>query len=371
MKQSSSSFLRVGLIGCGNISNAYFQGLRPFAKWARITACADLDAGKARAKAEEHQISAVRSPDDLLASPEIDIVLNLTIPQSHVAVNLMALRAGKHVYCEKPFSLTTREGVKVLAEAAKRKLRVGCAPDTVLGGGIQTCRQLLGKGLIGRPVAAMANMLCHGYENWHPSPAFYYDKGGGPLFDMGPYYLTALISALGPIKTVSASAVTAFKERVISSDPLRGKKITVKTPTHLTGVVDFASGAVGTITMSFDVWAHHVPRLEIYGTQGSLSCPDPNTFDGPVGLWTTADREWKDIPLTHSPETERGFGLAEMAYGILKKKPHRATGELGLHVVEVMEAFHESANKGRRISLKTTCCQPAPLKHGLPPGRIE
>lgn len=363
--------LRVGLIGCGNISNAYFKGMAPFADHVKIVACADLDLVRAKAKAGEHGIPKAYSVDDLLHDPEIDIVLNLTIPQAHVEVNLAALHAGKHVYCEKPFSLNKKDGQRVLDEAKKRKLYVGCAPDTVLGGGIQTCRKWIDDGKIGRPVAAVANMVCRGHESWHPNPEFYYKKGGGPLFDMGPYYLTSLVTLLGPAKSVIASAKTSYPERLITSKPLKGRKIKVETPTHLTGVVEFQNGAVATVQMSFDVWAHHLPLLEIYGTEGSLSCPDPNTFGGDVHFWKGGKKDWQQVKLTHSDETGRGFGLAEMAYSIHQGRINRQNGQLALHVVEIMEAFHISSAKGRKIIIQTKCQQPQALPAGLVLGKIK
>jgi len=358
------------MIGCGAISNAYFKGLAAFSRFAQITACADLDIERARKKAAEHGVGKAYSVKELLADPEVDAVLNLTVPGAHVALNLEALKAGKHAYCEKPFSLTYKEGLKVLKEAQKRKLRLGCAPDTVLGGGIQTCRKLIDEGVIGRPVAATANMLCHGHESWHPSPEFYYQAGGGPLFDMGPYYLTSLVTMLGPVKSVSALAKTTFKERLITSQPLNGKKIKVVTPTHLCGELEFGQGVVGTVTMSFDVWAHHLPMLEIYGTEGSLQCPDPNTFGGEVQVWTAKKKEWEKVPLTHSDQIGRGVGIADMADAFQKRRPHRLNGELALHIVEVMEAFHVSARAGRKIVIKSRCRQPQPLPEGLPLGHL-
>jgi predicted dehydrogenase len=368
--KSTFSPLRIGLIGCGAISNAYFKGLASFSKFAQITACADLDLERARAKASEHGVGKAGSVQELLGDPQVDAVLNLTIPGAHAAVNLQALKAGKHAYCEKPFSLTYQEGLTVLNEAQKQKLRVGCAPDTVLGGGIQTCRKLIDEGVIGQPVAATANMLCHGHEGWHPNPEFYYQAGGGPLFDMGPYYLTSLVTMLGPVKSVSALAKTTFKERLITSQPLHGRKIKVKTPTHLCGGLEFNNGVIGTVTMSFDVWAHHLPMLEIYGTEGSLQCPDPNTFGGEVQVWTTKKKEWETVPLTHSDQLGRGVGIAEMAYALQKRRQHRMNGELGLHIVEVMEAFHVSARAGRKITIESRCRQPEPLPAGLPLGQL-
>jgi predicted dehydrogenase len=367
---SISAPLRVGVIGCGAISNAYFKGLAPFSKYAQITACADLDIERAGKKASEHGVGKAYSVEELLDDPEVDAVLNLTIPGAHAGVNLQAIKAGKHAYCEKPFSLTYKDGLKVLKEAQKRKLRLGCAPDTVLGGGIQTCRKLIDEGVIGQPVAATANMLSHGPESWHPNPEFYYQVGGGPLFDMGPYYLTSLVTMLGPVKSVSALARTTFKERTITNQLMYGKKIKVMTPTHLCGGLEFGQGVIGTVTMSFDIWAHHKPMMEIYGTEGSLKCPDPNNFGGEVRVWTTKKQEWVNVPLTHTDQIGRGVGIADMAFALKKRRQHRLNGEMALHIVEVMEAFHISAKAGRKIAIKSQCRQPEAMPEGLAPGQL-
>lgn len=362
--------LGVGIVGCGNISNAYFKNMAPFSDYVRIVSCADIDVERAKAKAAEHGLGKGYSVKELLTDPEVDIVLNLTVPAAHAAVNAQAVKAGKHAYCEKPFALSYKEGLKTLQEAAKRKLRLGCAPDTVLGGGIQTCRKLIAEGAIGRPIGATANMLSHGPEAWHPNPDFFYQPGAGPLFDMGPYYLTALITMLGPVKSVTASATAALKERVVGSGAFKGNKIKVRTPTHLSGLLEFANGTAATMTMSFDVWAHHAPMLEVYGTEGSLQCPDPNTFKGEVRLWTTKTKEWTSIPLTHNAETGRGMGLADMANGIIHKRPHKASGELGLHVLEIMESFLTSAKAEKKVKLKSKCRQPEAVTAGLPLGKL-
>lgn len=370
-KSTSASLpLRIGVIGCGAISNAYFKHLAPYAKYVTVAACADLDLDRARARAAEQGVPKACTVKELLSDPDIDAVLNLTIPAAHATVNMAALKAGKHVYCEKPFSLSYREGLRVLREAQKRNLRIGCAPDTVLGGGIQTCRKLIQDGAIGRPIAAVANMMGHGPENWHPNPGFYYQKGGGPLFDMGPYYLTSLVLLMGPVKSVSALARRSFRERTITNQVAYGKKIKVEVPTHLSGELEFVSGAIVTMTMSFDVWPHHNPIMEIYGTEGSLSCPDPNNFGGDVLLWTTQKQEWTKIPLTHSDQLGRGVGVADMAFSLQKKRPARLNGELALHIVEVMEAFHVSSDKGRRIEIESRCKQPEPLPAGLKDGDL-
>ena len=314
-------------------------------------ACASRTKANADTKAAEYGLGKGSTVRELLDDPDIDIVLNLTNPRAHAEVNLQALRAGKHVYCEKPFATSYQEGVRVLKEAKKRKLRLACAPDTVLGGGIQTCRKLIDDGAIGKPIAATANFLNHGSEGWHPNPDFTYQPGGGPLFGAGPYYLSALATLLGPAKSVSAVAKTSFKERLITSQPWHGKKIRVNTPTHLVGLVEFAQGAVATVTTSFDVWAHHAPLIEIYGTEGSLQCSDPNLFNGEILLWTQKTKEWRKVFLTHNGDMGRSLGLADLAMAIHESRAHRAGVELALHVVEIIEAFHAGAGTGKKISL--------------------
>jgi len=370
-KKSISKPFRIGVIGCGNISNAYFTHLAPYADYAKITAVADLDLDRAKAKAAEHGVPKACTVKELLADPDIDAVLNLTIPAAHATVNLAALRAGKHTYCEKPFSLTYKEGVAVMKEAQKRKLRTGCAPDTVLGGGIQTARKIIDSGAIGKPVIAFANMLGHGPESWHPNPDFYYQVGGGPLFDMGPYYLTSLVLLMGPVKSVTAIAKTTFKERTVTNKLTPGRKLKVQVPTHLSGELEMVSGAVATVNMSFDIWRSNMPLIEIHGTEGSLSVPDPNTFGGEVKIFKPAKGEWESVALTHSDKTGRGLGIADMAFAAQTgRKQHRMNGELALHVVEIMESFHTSAKAGRKITLKSRPKQPEPLPAGLPLGKL-
>jgi len=371
--KSKQKKMSVGIIGCGNISNAYFSGLGMFPDLLEITACADLDLGRAQAKAKEKGVAKALSVEALLKDPKIDLVVNLTVPQAHASVNLAALKAGKHVYCEKPYTLDRNEAKKVLALAKKKKLRTGTAPDTFLGAGLQTCRYLLDQGAIGKPVAGTAFMVCSGHESWHPSPEFYYQKGGGPLFDMGPYYITALISLLGPVRRVSASAQISFATRTITSEPLKGKKIKVQVPTHFAGTLDFVSGAVINMVMSFDVSSHRLPCLEIYGTEGTLSCPDPNGFhdENSITLKKRGQQEWETITLKHEHRVGRGMGVADMVKGIMKGRPHRCSGELGLHVVDVMQAFEESSNTNRHILIKSSCVKPKALPSNLKTGQMD
>ncbi|HEX2852272.1 MAG TPA: Gfo/Idh/MocA family oxidoreductase [Opitutaceae bacterium] len=358
--------IKVGIIGCGKICDQYFKGCRAY-EVLEVVACADLDVARARAKALEYGVPRASSVAELLAAPDIDLVVNLTVPQAHAEVNEAALLAGKHVYAEKPFALNSHDGAKVLALARERGLLVGCAPDTFLGGGFQTARKALDDGLIGRPVAAFGFMLGHGPESWHPSPEFYYQRGGGPMFDMGPYYITALVNLLGPVARVCGSAQASFPERLITSQPLAGKKVRVEVPTHYTGTMDFAGGAVATLTMSFDVWPGPVlPRIVVYGSDGTLDIPDPNMFDGSVRFFRPGVKEAETLSPAHSLLRGRGTGVADMAYSILRRdRPHRASGELAHHVVEVMEAFERSSTGERHERIHGTCARPTALPAGL------
>ncbi len=360
---------RVGIVGCGNIFPAYVRGCSAF-EILEVAACADLDLARAQARADEFGIRAL-SPEELVASPDIDLVINLTTPAAHAQVSLMAITAGKHVYQEKPFAITRADGQRLLAAAAARGVRIGCAPDTFLGGGLQTCRKLIDDGWIGTPVAATAFMLSHGPESWHPSPDFFYKTGGGPMFDMGPYYLTALIHLLGPVERVTGSARVTFLERVATSPALFGQRIGVDIPTHVAGIMEFAAGPVATITTSFDVWSHNLPCIEIYGSEGSLSVPDPNTHGGPVLVRRGGAQEWHEVPLVFSGSVARGIGVADMAYGLRSGRPHRASGELAYHVLDLMHAFHDASDSGQHITVASACERPAPLPLGLLAGRLD
>lgn len=354
--------MKIGIIGCGNISPLYLRSARRFPA-LEITACADLDAERAEARAAEFGIRA-SSVEELLADPEVELVVNLTVPQAHAPVAMAALSAGKHVYNEKPLATTLEGAGRVLELAARRGLRVGCAPSTFLGAGVQTCRQAIDAGLIGEPVAASAFMLSRGMESWHPDPEFFYQPGGGPMFDIGPYYLTALVALLGPVRRVTGSARASFPERVVSSQPRAGTRITVTTPTHVAGVLDFASGAVASLVTSFDVWASELPKFEIYGSEGSLSLQAPNLFGGPVRVWRAGESEWRELPLVHPYATTLegwSLGVADMAAAILTGRPHRASGELAYHVLESMEVFFASSTSNRHLELRSSCRRPEPL----------
>ena len=366
---------KIGIVGCGNISAAYFGGAQRM-QILECVACADIDMARAEAKAEEQGIKAM-SVEDLLADPEIEIVVNLTIPAAHGSVALQALEAGKSVYNEKPLALTREDAQKMLALAEAKGLRIGCAPDTFMGAGLQTCRKLIDDGWIGEPIGASAFMLGHGPEAWHPDPDFFYQPGAGPMFDMGPYYLTSLVNLMGPVARVAGKARITFPERVITSQPHFGEMIQVNTPTHITGIMEFASGAVGTITMSFDVWACQLPNIEIYGTEGSLSCPDPNTFGGPVRVRRAGAGDWSDVPLTHQyADQSRGVGVADMASAMRTGRPHRASGRLAYHVLDLMHSFHDASREGRYVELtsgpeRSSPERPAAMPMNLLPGAVE
>lgn len=365
--------VKIGVVGCGQISGAYFRRFPQF-DMLECVACADLDMERARASAEEFGLQKACAVDELLADPDIRIVVNLTIPQAHHAVAMAALEAGKCVHGEKPLTVSREEGRDLLAAAEAKGLLVGSAPDTFLGGGIQTCRKLIDDGWIGTPVAATAFMLGHGHESWHPDPEFYYQAGGGPMFDMGPYYLTALVNLLGPVKRVTGSARISFPERTITSEKKRGKKIEVEVPTHVAGIMDFAGGAVGTIVTSFDVWGHTLPFIEVHGSLASLSVPNPNSFGGPVRIRAGHDPEgaWRDVPLTHVyTDNWRGIGVADMARALLSGRQHRANGALAYHVLEMMHAFHDASAAGVHVNLESTCRRPDALPVGLHEGTLD
>jgi predicted dehydrogenase len=353
--------VKIGIIGCGNISDIYFANCRRHAV-LEIAACADLIHERAQEKAEKYGVPRVLSVEKLLADKSIELVVNLTIPKAHATVARAALKAGKSVYNEKPLTIARKDAQQLIRLAREKKLLLGGAPDTFLGGGIQTCIKLIRDGWIGEPVAAAAFMLCHGHESWHPDPEFYYKLGGGPMFDMGPYYLTALVALMGPVRRVSGSARVTFPQRLISSEPKRGAVIDVDVPTHIAGVMDFHSGAIATIVTSFDVWGSTHPNLEIYGTRGSMQTSDPNGFGGLPKIRRAGAAEWSEIPLTHPyAENSRGIGVADMATALRERRRHRANESLTYHVLDLMHAFHDSSEQGKHINIKSTCDAPEPM----------
>lgn len=353
----------IGFIGCGNISAAYLKAARGF-PILDVRGVADLNKAAAEARAAEFGLKAM-SVEELLADPSVEIVVNLTIPKAHVEVGLRAVAAGKHVHSEKPLGIATAEA-KQLVEAAKaRGVRLGAAPDTFFGGAQQTSRKLVDEGAIGTPLGGTAFFMCPGHERWHPNPAFYYLDGGGPMLDMGPYYVTSLVNLLGPVESVAGVATKLRDERLVTSEPLKGTKIPVEVATHVAGTMKFVSGAVVSIAMSFDVPRHQHSPIELYGSDASLLVPDPNHFGGEIML-ATASEDWKAVPTEHAyaDGNYRVIGVADMADAIRNRRPHRASGELAYHVLEVMEAFQRSSDSGRHVTIESRPERPAPLPVG-------
>lgn len=343
--------VRIGLIGCGKISSSYLRAAHEYPV-LNLIACADINHTAAEHTAKEYGLQAMRI-DSLLARDDIELILNLTVPAAHASVNLAALKSGKHTYCEKPFATSPADGTKVITTAREHGLRVGSAPDTFLGAGQQTVRRIIDSGTIGHVVSATAIWMGHGHEGWHHSPAFYYAPGGGPHFDMAPYYLTALVQTLGPVSSVNAMAGKAFDTRVIGSGPNAGNIMPVEVNTHLSGTIKFKNGCITTIVMSYDVWKHSNARLEFHGTAGSIAAPDPNNFGGQVFV-AKAGSEWIEAPLATGPTANaRSIGLADLCLGIRYGTPHRCNGELAQHVLEVIAAFDRSAMEHTQIMVNS------------------
>lgn len=353
--------IKVGVIGCGKISQAYFNGMGRF-PILEVSGCADLIADVAKAKAEEHNCIAY-SVDDLIRHPDIQIIVNLTVPQAHTEINVRALEAGKHVHCEKPLAISRDEGRKVLHLAKEKGLRVGCAPDTFLGGGHQTTRKLLDDGWIGTPLSGTAFLMSRGPECWHPNPFFFYQKGSGPMLDMGPYYVTALVHLLGPVRKVVALTGKGWDTRIATCKEHFGKEIAVDVPTYYAGLLQFHSGAIVTVNISFDVLKHGHSPIEIYGTDGSMNVPNPNGFGGPASVFRKGYNDWQTMGLSHGYlENYRGIGVADMAHAIAGNRAHRCTGDVAFHALDIMYAFEDSAREGGKpYMIDSTCERPQPL----------
>jgi predicted dehydrogenase len=368
------STLGVGIVGCGNISSIYMQNMPSFAG-VRLVACADVRGEAAAAQAAKFGIAAL-SIDALLKHPDIDIVVNLTTPNAHFEVSQAALSAGKHVFGEKPLCVEAAQGRSLVAEAAQRGLKLGCAPDTFLGAGGRLAREIVDSGRIGKVLSGSCFLMSHGMEHWHPDPTFFFKPGGGPILDMAPYYLAALVNLLGPVESVQARASAGFAERIVSAEgAMKGKSIAVETPTTVMALVHFAAGADIMFTMSWDVWRHGHPPIELYGTEGSLRVPDPNFFGGAVeftergGDWITLESDAKPFgkPNWRSPNwapsmpdraNYRCLGVAELASAVARGTPHRASGALASHVLEAMHAILTAGAKGGAVSVASRVPQP-------------
>lgn len=361
MSSATSEATKVAIIGAGDIFPAYAQGLAAFGN-LQLVAVADARASAAEARAAEFGIAA-QTPAELLAS-DAEIVINLTPPDVHLAVGRQVLQAGKHLYTEKPLAASYDDGQRLMEAAAASGRRIGCAPDTFLGGAGQAARALVDSGRLGRIVAGQASMMERGPDDWHPNPAFFYRPGAGPLMDMGVYYLTQLVQLLGPVRRVSGMAHTSWAQRTVPRGPRQGQRIAVETPTHVVAGLEFEAGAFVTLSTSFDVWKHKSSHIELYGEQGSVVLPDPNQFGGALSVCET-DGEWQDLAPRAFTGRLRGLGVAEMAAALRAGRPHRASGELALHVLEIMDAALRAAAKASPMSLSTRCERPAPLPLGF------
>ncbi|WP_312500561.1 Gfo/Idh/MocA family protein [Lacrimispora sp.] len=375
--------VNVGILGCGVISNTYIRDMKRFYKNLHIAACADVNPGLAKAHAEKYGIPAGCTPEELLAMEEVELIVNLTPPQLHGELNSKILKAGKHVFCEKPFALTVEEAKEVMNLAKEKNLLIGSAPDTFLGSSLQTCRKLLDDGWIGTPLYASANMTSIGVETWHPAPEHFYRKGAGPLYDMGPYYFTALAALLGPVKSVSAFCATGFLERNIYAGPRAGNQISVETPTHYSGVARLSSGVIVSLNLSFDIWHSSLPKMEIYGTEGTLEVPDPNMSGGKPRVYRkerTLDPLYDDSIQTreklgvsveipelypHIGDYTRGSGVFDLACAVAEGRRPRVNAEMACHVVEAITGMMESAETKKVYEMKTSCERPLPLAMGV------
>ncbi len=367
----STNKIGVGIIGCGNISTAYLE-LAPLFQSLEVRAVADLNPAAADAQAAKFGLRA-EGVADLINAPDIDMVVNLTVPNAHYEVSKRVLEAGKHSYSEKPFVLTLEDGESLRELAAKQNLRVGSAPDTFLGGAHQLARTTLDAGKIGKVVGGTAHVMGHGMEAWHPNPDFFFQPGGGPVLDLGPYYITNLVQLIGPVRAVTAMTAASFATRTIGNGPREGEEVPVDTPTNVHALLEFHSGAIVTLGASWDVWAHRHPNMELYGETGSLYVPDPNFFGGDVAL-AQPGKDPETLAWDHPfgrPNHEdnagnkranyRTAGLADMAAAIDEGRPARAGLDLALHVVDVLTSILKAGESRGWVELTTTCDRPAAL----------
>jgi predicted dehydrogenase len=369
--------VKVGILGCGHVSDQYFEGIAR-SELLELVACADLDPARAEAKAAQHGVPRASTPEQLMGDREVELVVNLTPPLAHADASLAAIASGKHVWSEKPLAASLDAAREVLVAADEAGVLIGCAPDTFLGGSIQTAIKLIDDHWIGQPVSGVAFVSEHGYEHFHPAVHSFYEPGGGPVLDLGPYYLTALVAMLGPVARVTSFGRATFPERVAQVGPRRGERIPVQVPTHVTGALEFEAGALVSVLMSWDVWATNLPYLELYGTAGSLSVANPDEFAGLPRLRRAGSEEleqpppppgtvrWFDVPLVQPGDVGRGIGIADLAEAIRDGRPHRASGELAHHVLEVLIGLECSAREGRHVPIESRCARPAPLPPNTP-----
>lgn len=363
---------RIGIVGIGAISGIYLENITHLFRDIEIIGVCDLIRERAENAQKKYNIPKLyENMHELFADPDVDIVLNLTRPYEHFEVTKGALLAGKPVYTEKPLGASWEEGLELVRLAEEKGLWIAGAPDTYMGAGIQTCRKLIDSGAIGDIVGATAFMTCRGHETWHPDPAFYYKYGGGPMLDMGPYYITALINLIGGVRRVGGMTSVPFKERLITSQPHAGEIVQVDVPTSYYGTLEFENGAVGSILTSFDIYGAHLPLIEVYGSKGTLRVPDPNCFGGPVTLYTPEKGD-EDIPLAFGyAENSRALGLAEMASALEKGRRPRASWKQTLHVLEILTGFERAARAGTTLTLETEYEREAPMVSDMPQGILD
>jgi predicted dehydrogenase len=365
--------MRIGVIGCGDVSSLYFEGLAQH-DHLPVVACADLDQERAERKAARHGVARAVAPEELLRDPAVELVVNLTPPQAHAETSMAAIEAGKHVWSEKPLATNLADGRALVSAAADAGVRLGCAPDTFLGGGIQTAVKLVDGGWLGDTIAAGVAMVSeHGYEAWHPDVASFYRKGGGPVLDLGPYYVATLVAILGPVAEVTSMSRATFPERTIGVGPRRGERIAVEVPTHVAGVLRFECGTLVSVLVSWDVWATNLPYIELYGSHGSMSVANPDEFGGEPRLRRAGREEleqpppppgtvhWSPIPLVQRGDVQRGIGIADIARAVEEGRPHRASAEFAYHVLEVLLALAEPPSEGNSVAIESRCERPAPL----------
>lgn len=355
--------LRLGIMGCGAISEHYLRSARDiFFDTQMVAACADIVPEKAQARAAEFGIAKVLTPEEMLYDPDIDLVVNLTVPKAHEEVIISCLEHGKHVYTEKPLAMS-REGAARIQEAARRSgKRVGCAPDSFMSAPMQTAKKLIEDGWIGKVIGVSAMCAMRGNEYWRPDADFFYQKGAGPMFDMAPYYLNVLISLIGPIASVTAQSRITYPQRTIKVPPRRGEKIDVEVPTYVAASFEFQNGVIASFTNSFDIWRTKEPFIELYGEKGTMVLPDPNRYDGEVLISRFKDSQFHVCPqLNEYTDHMRGAGIADMACAIEENRPHRASLEMAIHVSDILAAFDESAEDGMRKTIKSACESPAGL----------
>lgn len=365
--------IRVGVIGVGNVLNQYLDKVAIHPE-VDVVALADVNLRAAQARAQEYSVPRALSPDELLADDSVELVLNLTPPALHAPVTMQAIAAGKHVLSEKPFATSLEDADRILDAAQSAGVLVGSAPTTFLGSGMQTSRKLVDDGWIGQPVAAFASFACRGYEYWHPRVDPFYSPGAGPMLDIGPYLITNLVNFFGPARRVAASAARSSDTRPRpSANGTYDGLIEIRTPTHISGTIDFESGAIATVVVSWDVWNHNLPHMEIYGTGGSLATPNPDHFSGsPVlrrgeaqdlalDMTPPGGGDWRETPLTHRDDAYRAIGLAEFGHAIRNGREPRTGGAFARHTLEILLAFEESAQLGRHVDIESTCERPRPL----------